>query len=73
MDKKLESIEKMVGVLTENLLQNSKDTYTAVGKIDNEVKHDKGWLQTLFDGLDKLKWALVTLGSVITILILLTI
>lgn len=67
MDKKLESIEKMVGVLTENLLQNSKDTYTAVGKIDNEVKRDKGWLQTLFDGLDKLKWALVTLGSVITI------
>ena len=67
MDKKLASIEEMVGILTENLLQNSKDTYTAVGKIDNESKHDKGWLQILLDGIDRLKWAMVVLGSVITV------
>lgn len=70
MDSRLDSIEQMVGILTENLLQNSKDTYTTAGKVDNELKKEKknqGWLKTLFDGLDKIKWAIVTLGSVITV------
>ena len=63
IDENFSVIESKITVLADHLLQNSKDTYKLVGK--DKSKDKSGWLSTLLNGLDKLKWAIVTLGGIL--------
>lgn len=61
-DVSLKTLAESMKEISKRLHENDKDTYTIAGKVESS-ENKQGWLKTLLDGLDKLKWAIVTLGG----------